>query len=57
MIRFINKLLWLLCGELTLWVRLYAYNPATQEAEIRRITVQSQPRQIVDKTLSQKNST
>jgi hypothetical protein len=29
--------------------------PATQEAEIRRITVQSQPRQIVHKTLSQKN--
>jgi hypothetical protein len=29
--------------------------PATQEAEIRRITVQSQPRQIVQKTLSQKN--
>jgi hypothetical protein len=29
---------------------------ATQEAEIRRITVQSQPRQIVHKTLSRKNS-
>jgi hypothetical protein len=29
--------------------------PATQEAEIKRITVQSQPRQIVPKTLSQKN--
>jgi hypothetical protein len=29
--------------------------PATQEAEIRRITVQSQPGQIVRKTLSQKN--
>jgi hypothetical protein len=28
--------------------------PATQEAEIRRITVQSQPRQIVLETLSQK---
>jgi hypothetical protein len=28
---------------------------ATQEAEIRRITVQSQPRQIVHKTLSGKN--
>jgi hypothetical protein len=28
---------------------------ATQEAEIRRITVQSQPGQIVLKTLSQKN--
>jgi hypothetical protein len=28
---------------------------ATQEAKIRRITVQSQPRQIVCKTLSQKN--
>jgi hypothetical protein len=27
---------------------------ATQEAEIRRIVVQSQPRQIVHKTLSQK---
>jgi hypothetical protein len=27
---------------------------ATQEAEIRRITVHSQPRQIVLKTLSQK---
>jgi hypothetical protein len=28
---------------------------ATQEAEIRRIMVQSQPRQIVCKTLSQNN--
>jgi hypothetical protein len=28
---------------------------ATQEAEIRRIEVQSQPRQIVQETLSQKN--
>jgi hypothetical protein len=28
--------------------------PATQEAEIRRIMVQDQPRQIVHKTLSQK---
>jgi hypothetical protein len=27
---------------------------ATQEADIRRITVQSQPRQIVHETLSQK---
>jgi hypothetical protein len=27
---------------------------ATQEAEIRRITVRSQPRQIVRETLSQK---
>jgi hypothetical protein len=27
---------------------------ATQEADIRRISVQSQPRQIVHKTLSQK---
>jgi ribosomal protein S20 len=27
---------------------------ATQEAEINRITVQSQPRQIVQKTLSRK---
>jgi hypothetical protein len=31
------------------------YNPATQEADIRRITVRSQPRQIVHKTLSRKN--
>jgi hypothetical protein len=30
---------------------------ATQEAEIRRIMVQSQPRQIVLETLSQKNPT
>jgi hypothetical protein len=29
---------------------------ATQETEIRRITVGSQPRQIVHKTLSQKNN-
>jgi hypothetical protein len=29
---------------------------ATQEAEIRKITVRSQPRQIVHETLSQKNS-
>jgi hypothetical protein len=28
---------------------------ATQEAEIRRILVQNQPRQIVHETLSQKN--
>jgi hypothetical protein len=28
---------------------------ATQEAEIRKIRVQSQPRQIIPKTLSQKN--
>jgi hypothetical protein len=28
--------------------------PATQEAEIRRIVVRSQPRKIVHKTLSQK---
>jgi hypothetical protein len=28
---------------------------ATQKAEIRRITIQSQPRQIVRETLSQKN--
>jgi hypothetical protein len=28
--------------------------PATQEAEIRRIAVQNQPRQIVKETLSQK---
>jgi hypothetical protein len=31
-------------------------NP-TQEAEIRRIVVQSQPRQIVQETLSQKHPT
>jgi hypothetical protein len=31
--------------------------PATLEAEIRRIMVQSQPRQIVHKTLSQKYPT
>jgi hypothetical protein len=30
-------------------------NPVTKEAEIRRIIVQSQPRQIVHKTLSQKS--
>jgi hypothetical protein len=29
---------------------------ATQEAEIRRIAVQSQPRQIVRETLSQKKT-
>jgi hypothetical protein len=29
---------------------------ATQEAEIRRIMIQSQPRQIVRETLSRKNS-
>jgi hypothetical protein len=29
--------------------------PATQEAEIRRTAVQSQPRQIAHKTLSRKN--
>jgi hypothetical protein len=29
--------------------------PATQEAEIKRIMVQSQPEQIVCKTLSRKN--
>jgi adenosine deaminase len=34
----------------------HACNPATQAAEIRRIEVQSQPGQIVRKTLSQKNS-
>jgi hypothetical protein len=28
--------------------------PATQEPEVRRITVQNQPRQIVQETLSQK---
>jgi hypothetical protein len=31
--------------------------PATQEAEVRRIAVQSQPGQIVHETLSQKNKT
>jgi hypothetical protein len=30
-------------------------NLATQRAEIRRIAVQSQPQQIAQKTLSQKN--
>jgi hypothetical protein len=34
-----------------------AYNPPTQEAEIRRIEVQSQPGQIVCETLSQKYPT
>jgi hypothetical protein len=29
--------------------------PATQEAEIKRISVRSQPRQTVHETLSQKN--
>jgi hypothetical protein len=29
--------------------------PNTQEAEIRRITVQSQPQQVVHQTISQKN--
>jgi hypothetical protein len=32
----------------------HACNPSSQEAEIRRITVQSQPGQIVRKTLSRK---
>jgi hypothetical protein len=31
--------------------------PDTQEAEIRRIMVQNQPRQVVHKTLSRKNAT
>jgi hypothetical protein len=31
--------------------------PATQETEIRRIEVQSQPRQIIQETLSQKYPT
>jgi hypothetical protein len=36
------------------WVPVaHAYNP-TQEAEITRLTVQSQPEQIVNKTLSRK---
>jgi hypothetical protein len=30
-------------------------NPATQEAEIRKIVVQSQPGQVVHETLSRKN--
>jgi hypothetical protein len=35
---------------------IHACNPrATQEAEMRRIMVQGQPRQIVLKTLSRKN--
>jgi hypothetical protein len=34
----------------------HTYNLATQEAEIRRIAVQSQPRQIVHKTLSKKKT-
>jgi hypothetical protein len=33
----------------------HTYNP-TQEAEIKRITIRSQPRKIVCKSLSQKNS-
>jgi hypothetical protein len=33
----------------------HACNPATPEAEIKRIKVQSQPRQIVCRTLSRKN--
>jgi hypothetical protein len=32
----------------------HAYNPSSQEAEIRRIAVQSQPEQIVHETLSLK---
>jgi hypothetical protein len=31
--------------------------PATQKAKIRRVCVQSQPEQIVGKTLSRKNPT
>jgi hypothetical protein len=34
----------------------HAYDPRSQEAEIKRVEVQSQPGQIVLKTLSQKNS-
>jgi hypothetical protein len=33
-------------------MKTHTYNPATQEAEIRRIAVRSQLRQIVLKTLS-----
>jgi hypothetical protein len=36
-------------------LRLKPITPATQEAGIRRVTVQSQPRQTVWETLSQKH--
>jgi hypothetical protein len=36
---------------------VHAYNPSYSGAEIRRIKVQSQPRQIVHETLSQKYPT
>jgi hypothetical protein len=36
--------------------RLTPVTLATQEAEVRRIVVQCQPKQIVPKTLSQKNT-
>jgi hypothetical protein len=35
---------------------VYIYNPSFLGAEIKRITVQSQPRQIVLQTLSQKKA-
>jgi hypothetical protein len=38
------------------WVRwLTPVIPVTQEAEIRRLEVQSQPRQIIQESLSRKN--
>jgi hypothetical protein len=33
----------------------HVYNPATQEAKIRMIAVQSQPGEIICETLSRKN--
>jgi 2-C-methyl-D-erythritol 4-phosphate cytidylyltransferase len=35
----------------------HAYNPTTEEADIRKIEVQSQPRQIVQESLSPKYPT